>query len=235
MSIYQNLMYYFQTNPIKNGLDLIEVDYYTITDLQDLDKKLGKGIYSWYLLPPPFGDNSSLKSYHTLFWDKEFKTDVRSKLGEHYSGSIDYKLSESLNSRLSNFDFTDPDHQKIFRMSSLLFSNPIYIGRSVNLEDRLRAHIKELRKYIDDPASFEEAFNNDTFELDSDFESSSFAKRISSYLYNTLGRESFKNKVSLNYFVVKVMSIKSESIKDEDLIDLEYYLNRTFRPIIGNL
>ena len=232
---YKNLNHYFQTSPIKNGLDLIDVDYYTITDLQELNKKLGRGIYAWYLLPPPFGDNSSLKSYHTLFWDKKFETGIKSKLGEQYKGIVDYELNDKLNSKLSSFDFTGQDHQKILRMTSLLFSNPLYVGRSINLDDRLKLHIKELRKFIDNPAPFDEAFDNVIVELDSDTESSSFAKRISSYLFNTLGKESFKNKISLNYFIVKVMTIKSDSFDDEDLVDLEYYINRTFRPIIGNL
>lgn len=232
--MFDNLDTYFSVNPINGGNELINIDYFTTTDIIGLEEEIGRGLYAWYLIPPPYGDNSALKSYHKLFWEKQYETDVKSKFGELYSGKLDYELSKQLDKKISALDFTKTEHQKILRMSSLMFSQPLYIGRSTELKDRLNVHIKELRKYLENPIDFERAFEDVKIELDTEEESASFAKRITSYLYESLGKESFKNKVSLNHFIVKVINIKSEEFNDDNIVDMEYYLNRTFRPIIGN-
>ena len=131
---------------------------------------------------------------------------------------------------IEGLDFSDPEMMKIFKMTSVLFAPPLYIGKSTDLFMRLKTHTDELRRLISDKEIIQITFDNvpnDTLE-----ESTSFAKRIVAFLNSNLNKDN-RRQYSITSFIIKVIKIKSDNIGDKEIKDLEFFFNRTFKPILG--
>lgn len=215
---------------------ILGIDYFTINDLQSIEEDLGIGLYAWYLLPPQTGDKSAIKAFHKLFWSKKYEGKMTGLFGERFTGDLKYDLSDEVEKKIEEFSFSDsPEIQKFFRLAALNFSPVLYIGRSQNLNERLKEHINELRINLKNPESIDKDLLNRIVEEDTAEESTSFARRITAYLHGNLQKDSYRVTASLNNFIVKVIYVKGEDIDYTDIKKLETYFNRTFRPVIGRL
>lgn len=213
---------------LSKGRDLFSFDYYSYDTHSSIEKDT-IGLYSWHVIPPS-GENESVINYHNLFGNKEYLANIRSDFGEVYEGNISYEGNKNIKDKISQTAFNQTFEQQVaFRVCSLILSPPIYIGRSDDLKTRIDDHFEELNVLLGMQEELEDVESD--FEENSKDESKNFARRIKKYLL-----QSHDQNFEISHFYVKVISVKDlESINYEDVEKLEYFLNRTFKPIIGKL
>ena len=182
------------------------------------------GLYSWHLklsyIPSNVYQRSSkMQKLHFSLNREELELNASRRLFGHlkfqekYEGRLTRKKLD-----LSNYDIDDSIGciQTVFNELSL----PIYIGKSRQLNTRLRQHSEA---YIEaqsiDPISSE--FSE--IEFDTTKESSYFGSRLADLNSDTWFLES--------ELFVKVYEAETESY--EQISTAEYYLNRTLKPLLG--
>lgn len=194
------------------------------------------GLYSWHLYPNDT-DPDGLEKYHSLYGNKSYKATIESKFGEVYKGDdIDYVGREDILKKIRDKKFTGTQEEIwAFKLSSMFLSPPIYVGRSENLATRLKNHFEELGHKIAVNINSLESPEETKDENDEET-SSSFAYRVCSFVRQDELEYGAENKFEIGNFIVKVIVFNKNSGLDYDKIkDLEYILNRSYKPVIGKL
>ena len=186
-----------------------------------------KGIYAWYLMPSET-DDDGLNDYYKVFNNKNFTATFESeKFSEIYKGKdIKSDWSEKFKKEIREESFTK-ESKKAFQFSALLFSSPIYIGKSKDLAKRISCHFEKLNEKISLRYSQLDDVNED--EQDDSNKSEVFATRICKLVRD----EDKKNPWDMNNFIVRVIVFNNEEINDEKVTKIEKVLNRIFKPAIG--
>lgn len=167
-----------------------------------------KGIYSWHILTSNW--TNDLTSYHKVFCRKTLDIKIKGNFAETYQTST--KLQEL------NFDrdFNDP---KVLSEISQHFCPPIYIGISLkSLRYRLNQHKKQLINFVSLPSYLESEIE----KMDTD---THFAYRVGEMI------RSFPDITEANMFVKTF--IFPDGISKKEAEDIEFFFNRTYRPLFG--
>jgi hypothetical protein len=178
--------------------------------------KKNPGIYAWYL---DIDDKTDLKKFQKFFSSKQFNVSIDGNLRESYEGKV-YPVMTS-----TEYNFKD---LSILSGAVYEFGVPIYIGVSTNLFNRLLEHKKALEFELSCGHSRSISKLNDgnsaLISLDTNEESSIFAKRVSESL--------IANDISAALLRVKV--IYCPEIQDRsELFAVEKFVNRLYYPILG--
>lgn len=190
-----------------------EPEIYTLEEFDSLPEK--PGLYSWHVLC----GETTIKNYHSLFKQKFYNTKIQGFLKEEYQGKVSSIAAE--------FDFEKID-ENLIRIASAFFSPSIYVGiAKSNLRQRLSSHKHMLSKLLN--SDEDEDKTSDSIgdaEIDSEKESKYFAGRISNIIRSTC-----KDLNESNFFI-KVLAVDI-STPVESIKNTEFYLNRTFNPLLG--
>jgi hypothetical protein len=179
-----------------------------------------QGIYSWHLKPRRLTPDKVSKIYDafnrfeiclsgTSIFNKS------SKFSDNFIGKINRELeNKSLESKFSKID------QKFLILFFQNNSLPIYIGRSKNIKGRLESHYAKYLEAIS--ANFLNSMTED-FDFDSEEESGYFGLRLAN-----LNKERWfnENELFIRYY-------NKSDLNYDEIKDLEYYLNRLYKPILG--
>jgi len=222
----KNLEGYLKIDPIRNGLDWINVNTYKISDIGQIEENL-IGIYCWHMFPH-ITNKPVIKAYSSFFSDPRLNVEVKSKLRYNYSGSvkshdsIDDELYENLNLELNGF-------QKYFQSLAFLITSPLYIGKSYDLSCRLNGHATALEKELGT------LWSSTKNVLDDDNDDTQFAKRIATYLRENTNRD--------EHFSISNLFVRTYSFNNKENIEIakvkkfishtEKYFLRTLKPIIS--
>lgn len=220
--------------------DRLRVLYVDRLHLNNIPEK-SAGLYSWHLANHEV-HKFALSEYHDVFKPKRFSVSLSSDFRDRYSGSAN---NDSRLSRVEDDDLGFLKTNKSFHKSSQetmnllteIFSPPLYIGRSKNLQDRIRKHfqqfddkLKSKRTWFDtnDLSRYmEEGFPSE--KIDDDLESSYFGERLAYFMLKAAnGDTSFDQ----NNLFVKIVIFKKVNYPEE-INDFEYFLNRSYCPIFG--
>ena len=203
-----------ETLDLKDHSKNIRVSQYSLRNFSKIPQK--PGVYSWHLIvDKPFEDE--LRNYYDFYAKRSFQAKVSSWFNESYkgdlfpSGGIDLQRS-----------FPDGDVLKI--MTSFLCP-PIYIGISRNdLNRRLEEHRDKFQFHLSSEG--ESAIKLAESDIDTEVESEFFGIRLAR-LFNQL------DGMDENLLFVRVISFEGPIEDTNILYNLEYYLNRSFKPILG--
>jgi len=170
------------------------------------------GIYAWYISPRM---HTKPQVYHEVFKQRELYSFVRGTLQDNYEGQLTAKP----------YTFDIIQDKSLLIEAVRQFSPPIYIGISINLQKRIRTHIKMLNKFVYSRQGDEVSDISGT-EIDSEKESQYFAQRIGTVIRNS------KDSIDINSFTIKIMQLDKNCPKRK-LLEVEKFLNRTFIPYYG--
>jgi len=237
MALFNNLEKYLNKHPIKKGLDNISVEIYTTSELENIPDN-SFGIYAWYFYPHDVSPQV-ISSYSSLFKSKKYKVDVSNKLNELYSGEI--KSLKSLNHEdVEQYEyFNERLFQHFLQISAINLAPPIYIGRSINLKERLLCHKEKLNNILGSLWTSQSLDNLDgqDIEFDSDPESECFANRVGNFF-----RHNFSEDLhfGISNFLIRTVYFKDivdptilKQIQSKYLKDIEHYFLRTYQPILS--
>lgn len=237
MALYNNLEKYFTKHPIKKGLDNICVEIYTTSELEEIPEN-SLGIYSWYFYPHSVSPQV-ISTYSSLFKSKRYKVDVSNKLNENYSGEIN-SLKTLHHEDAEGFEyFNEKLFQDFLQISAISLAPPIYIGRSINLKERLLCHKEKLTNTLGSLWTTQSLDNIDgkDIEFDSEPESECFANRVGVFFKNNFTEDLH---YSISNFLVRTVYFKDitdpiliKQIQSKYLRDIEYYFLRTYQPILS--
>ena len=171
-----------------------------------------RGIYGWFLRVPRSPTELDVEQFRSVCTAKTLEITAKAPFNDRYFGP------------LGRSTFDEAPHLselKYLPLVTSVFAPPIYIGISDHIRGRLRSHYAALVDELAGPGRSQDvALPNE----DSDAESSTFAAR--------LGRLLRENGVGdTRGLFIKVTYLPDAS--RQELLDLEYYLNRTFVPILG--
>jgi hypothetical protein len=190
-----------------------------IKEIESLENEI-EGVYSWHLKPKRLDENKIIKLFEVfnkfemkLFGNSVFNSS--SKFGDKFEGElIRLKGNIDISSKVKSID-------KDFIISFLNFNSiPLYIGRSKNIKKRLNQHYEG---YLDAMTANFLSTMGQEFEDDSDEESGYFGMRLAN-LNN--GKWFNDNELFIKYY--SKPNLDYDSVKD-----IEFYLNRLYRPILG--
>lgn len=185
----------------------------------DLIEDRSQGIYTWYLKPKNLNQTKLLMLYKRL---NNFEIELHgrgvfntsAKFGDSFSGNLARIASDKIEEKIKSLD-------NDFILSFLnLNSVPLYIGRSVNLRARLRKHYDGYLEAMSN--NYISLFNQNT-DLDSEEESGYFGLRLANF-----NKEKWFSENELRIGIYEKKDIDYNDIKN-----IEYYLNRTYKPILG--
>jgi len=172
------------------------------------------GIYSWYLI----ADQINFDDYFKIFKQKKVGVNVEGELREAYTGEAKATYNVS--------DYSDnPVDFTLFNLISYIYSPPLYIGISINLNERLNTHKSELEKILSGKQKLTTSTIPGRTSFDDILESKHFAQRVgfSIKAHNNIGTASMYIKTieaPLGY-------------PRNNLLKIEKYFNRTYTPIYG--
>ena len=186
--------------------------FYGISELDKIPKS--PGIYAWYLL----ADKSNFSEYYKIFKQKKVEVNIEGNLRERYNGEVKHTYYDK-DFKDSGVDFD------LCNISSIAFSPPLYIGISINLNERLRTHADELQKIFYKKVALSPPTSLGKTDFDTIVESGHFAQRIGFSI------TSFST-IDLNSLLIKTLELPA-GYSWAKLQSVERYLNRTFIPIYG--
>lgn len=220
--MFENISSFFNREIIKGGKKLFSIDYYRSGSFNI--EPNARGLYAWYFFPKN-ATKMDFRNFSQVLNNKNLFGEISSNFQEKYNANLN---SVSNDKHCVDMNY-NPDVEKAIIASSILFTPPIYIGRSEDLKVRLEEHDKNLRESLMARTKFDlEDLKSE--DIDTEKESKNFGERVSNYIVDQLkGNDSFDN---LNFIAIAIQ-FHSENIKKEDIIKMEYFLNRTIKPIFG--
>jgi len=190
-----------------------------IKQIDDIDDQT-VGIYSWHLKPRKLDENKIKKIYEVFskFEINLFGNVVLNnftKFGDSFHGELNRKLdNEELYEKAKQVDI---DFIIEFLKQNAL---PLYIGRSKNVKNRLHQHYKS---YLNSVSLNFLTSQLVKFEDDTDEESGYFGIRLANLNYERWFNE---NELFIKYYT-------KEQLNYDQIKDIEYLLNRLYKPILG--
>jgi hypothetical protein len=188
-----------------------------ISEIDSIDENFC-GIYSWLLLPKRLTPEKlvRLKSSFSQLEVKLKGSSTLNKFSEIYSA--EFRRDESY---IDTSLYAEYELDFIKEVLSQI-TIPLYVGRSINLKNRLNQHWKN---YINARSDLREKESYCRFEnLDSDEESNYFGFRLADFN-------------SDNWFGESELSIKifyeNSKTNNHSIKRVEYFLNRYYKPILG--
>jgi hypothetical protein len=188
----------------------MKANVYRLNQIEDVPEL--PGIYAWYVLPKM---HTQPQVYHEIFKQKTLHSLVKGNLQDNYEGRLTAKP----------YIFEDIQDPALLIEAIRQFSPPVYVGIAINLQRRLRTHVKTLNEFVYSSQETE-TFELSDLEVDSERESKYFACRVGSVIRN------IKRDVDINSFLIKVIEM-DESYSKAKLFEVEKFLNRTFIPYYG--
>lgn len=191
---------------------------YRLTEIDDIPDKI-EGIYSWQLKPSTSPEMliKLFSEFNTgrIELSGKLKLNNTLKFDEKYLGYIERKQNEKvieLSTKL-DLDFVD---EVINRMPLYL-----YLGRSKNVKSRILKHIDN--------------YNNNTVipPVPDNLSEDSIAKWFSNSFGSRLAVLN-KDKWFLEHELF-INVFNNKNLKYDEIKDLEYYLNRLYKPLLGQI
>ena len=185
----------------------------------DLIPDKSQGIYSWHLQPKKLNQVKYYKLYERL---NNFEIELQgsgvfnnsSKFGDSFKGGLKRDNSASIDEKIKNLNDE-------FIISFLTNNSiPLYIGRSVDLRGRLKKHYSG---YLDAMSrNYLSSFNQKS-NFDSEEESGYFGLRLANF-----NKEKWflENELKIRIFI-------NNTIPYDQIKGIEFYLNRSYKPILG--
>jgi len=147
----------------------IQVHFATLNDLDSLPA--GAGWYAWFQIP----DSLSLKSFQ-LYRHSKLKSSVTGIFNLTFAGRLeatDEGIPPSFVSSIGEHSL------ETLKSLFLVFAPPLYIGISNTLRTRLKAHRKNLQRFMSSADYIaNETINESSIDSDSERESQYFGSRI---------------------------------------------------------
>jgi hypothetical protein len=204
---------------------MIETEQLELGEIDRYNKKCG-GIYVW-LYKPKTLDAEKLPKLRTLFGSFELSLKAKSKLyrfKDEIEGSLERKPVHE------NLSFDD-DEIEFIRVFTVNHGIPMYIGRTKCFKTRLQRHLDCYQEEIN--ASIISSLKNNSDDIpldesdiqDTPVESSVFGTRLAKY---NSGKWIKFDDISISLY--KFANDDVDAVKK-----CEYFLNRLYRPILGNV
>lgn len=168
------------------------------------------GLYAWYFALPSRQTSQDLDRYFELYGRRVLKVSAHAHFGEAFSGFV--KRDEGR--------FAPCSLPELLATASVVFSPPLYLGISVNVQHRLREHAAALEAALQQRLP---SVPSGEIEPDTPAESSSFGERVGFLLRKHGVRD-------LSGLFVK--AVYADGTRDS-LLEAEFFLNRTFTPVAG--
>jgi hypothetical protein len=187
-----------------------------LSNIDEIEEEI-EGIYIWFLKPKNLNEEKCLKFFHA-FNNFEIKLEGMSvlnnssKFGDIFKGKILRIEKEEIEKRIENVDLNF--------ILEFTKNNPIplYLGKSRNLKKRIKQHYDGYLDKKNIPSNVFSKFENDT-----DLESSFFGSRLSEFNSPIWFGE---NELTIGIYYDK-------SLSSEQITELEFFLNRFYKPILG--
>lgn len=221
--MFENINNFFSRGIVNGGNEIFHVDFYREGSF---DIPTGTpGLYAWYFFPT-MANETNFENYSKVLNSKTFSGYVSGSFQERYKTTLDSEHSLEHCKDMNKIE----EVEKAMIASCLLFSNPIYIGRSNDLGERLGEHNEQLKNALMATNKYDEWKLNDN-DVDTITESKYFGERVSNYILEQLkgGNDHFSN---LNFVAIGIQ-FKSKNINEEDIVQMENFLNRTIKPVFG--
>lgn len=174
------------------------------------------GLYAWYLRllrsPNPI---ATMTSYDGVFATQKLEVEATGNLGEKFDGRLKKRATATQNTN---------DYNDALLAASTIFSPPIYIGISQNIQTRMGQHFRALEAALQREPSQEELDGVGDDEVDTVAESNVFGERIGRILRNQQLMNTRGLFVKIHY---------QPQITRSDLRTAERFVNRTFAPLCG--
>lgn len=170
------------------------------------------GIYAWFLI---FKKRNSINEYSEVFHQKKLDAKISGNLGENYEGPL---------RQIPKVFKKDLFKKNNLSLISKAFAPPIYIGVSNDLCSRLIQHADELDDILYS-SKYEYVHDLSDEDLDSPRESKYFASRLGKVLKK-------KKSIDLNSLLIKTCEF-DDIMTRQEIYSLEYFLNRTYKPLYG--
>mgnify|MGYP005855346677 CR=1 FL=1 len=170
------------------------------------------GIYSWHLY---FRESTHLNEYHERHNNKKYKANI--------SGSFGEKIIGDLYSR-RKFSRKSVEKERFLVDLTMSLAPPLYIGISNNLKRRLLDHAEYLKLFVYGEITKTKS-KLARKDIDTEIESTFFAGRLGSAMKDL-------HSINLNNLYVKIFEFEND-ISKKDLLEIEFFLNRTYKPIYG--
>ncbi len=203
------------------------------------------GIYAWYLRIVP--GKSNIKSsdnfvkalkrineqlcYPTLamqlrgHFSMKLNGDLRHIWYGHDERPFSKKFEEVLN-QIEEREIVS----EILESVVPLFTGPLYIGVSKNLQQRLRGHTQLIQKY-------RKEYQEQTEHLDVETPNNSVDSKLALQNDKNFAQRILERKIDPNHLAVSITYVSHPQLSDERLIETikvtETLLNRMFYPILG--
>ncbi len=187
-------------------MKIYEKDFVDIHEMPDLP-----GIYAWYVTP---NNKEELQCFLDIFGSSHIKIEGKGRFNESFKGHL---RSKSL-----QFDRS----VNLYFLKSVLrgIASPIYIGISKqSLLVRLEQHKTLITAYLCGTSSK----LSKNFVDEDEKASNVFAKRIADKI-----RDSDSKISEINLFVRAI--VMPEDLTPTDLVNIEFFLNRSIKPILGS-
>lgn len=208
--------------------NLFEIEEFKLSEFDKI--KPFPGVYSWHAYINNAETPDKLESYNRFYGASSFKANIEGYFSFSYNGTMNRNIDGlDLNNRHYDTNLCE------YITKSL--APPIYIGIArTSLKTRLQDHLSQFsdQQILNrDPEEAEkliyEQSNLKDSEIDTSEESGFFALRLA-FLMNQSGIE--QDNIFVRTYVYK----KTPPLKPQEktlIKDLEFLLNRTYRPILG--
>lgn len=205
--------YVSHVSNIKCGsLKEIKISYFSLNQFELIPNQAGW--YCWFFVPEESECTEALETKLELLKQRKLSANIKGTLGLAYEGILQtVSVSKFSNKKISDFNY--------LQATMFAFAPPLYVGLSKNLKTRLNRHKYQLEKQVPFYGSSDNEDAGKNIPLDTEEESSYFAKRIAKYM----------NDFGVNKGELYVKCCFSDN--KENLFNIELILNNTFSPIYG--
>jgi len=174
------------------------------------------GLYAWYLrLLKSSQPVSNMTAYDGVFATRKMDIEATGNLGEKFDGRLKRRKTDT--QALTDYNDT-------LLAASTVFSPPIYIGISQNIQSRLGQHFRALETALQREPPEEETADLNDDEVDTDAESNVFGERIGRILR-------VQRMTNTRGLFVKILY--QPQLNAPQLRVAERFVNRTFVPLCG--
>jgi len=204
---------------------MFEAEKIDIEQIESYSKD-GGGLYVWFYSPKDL-EHEKLKKIKLLFDSLELSLRAKFK-NFRFKDNIEGGLKRrpvNENSFYNDYDF------KFIKTFISNHSIPLYIGRTKSFKIRLQQHLESYHKeinfktYLDMGGMSEEVKEEDGDLQDSEVESTVFGKRLAKCNEGNW----------IKYEELFIILYKFEHDYIDSMKNCEYFLNRLYRPILGNI